>query len=436
MPATAQNPRVIIATSGTGGDLLPFVTLAQGLLERGHRVLMLIPAFHAATVQASGLPFQTFGTHEEFEGQLNDPDLWDERKGWGVVWKGLTPHLDAMCKLIERLPAEQSCVVLCHPILVPMAALARAVRPDLRIVCPYLAPSNLCSSHDMLTAGSLRIGSWIPVSWRQLLWKLIHKGWIDPITLPGLNAARGQRKLPPVRHFFEHVLAAPDASLGLFPSWFASVQLDWPQPFTEGDFVSAPLRCAAALSPELEQFLSIGTAPIVFTPGTGHRHAARYFKAATSALKRLGRRGIFITQHAAQLPDPLPPGIMWQAHAPFDALLPRAAAVVHHGGIGTTVEAFRAGIAQLIVPFAYDQFDNGLRARRLGVADVLLAKRLSATRMQKHLAGLLASRDVAQACSTLARKWSPESQLPWLLDRVEDALTATTRASRTTLLVG
>lgn len=71
----AQKPLVIIATSGTGGDLLPFVTLGQGLLERGNRVLMLIPRFHDATVQASGLPFQTFGTHEEFQAQQNDPDL-------------------------------------------------------------------------------------------------------------------------------------------------------------------------------------------------------------------------------------------------------------------------------------------------------------------------------------------------------------------------
>ncbi|ATQ79093.1 hypothetical protein CR152_24745 [Massilia violaceinigra] len=418
----SQKPLVIITTSGTAGDLLPFVRLGQCLLERGHRVMMLIPGFHDATVQASGLPFQTFGTHEEFQAQLNDPDLWDERKGWGVVWKGLVPHLNAMCQLIERLPAEQSCVVLCHPILVPMAALARAARPDLRIVCPYLAPSNLCSSHDMLTAGSLRIPSWIPISWRQALWRLIHKGWIDPLTLPSLNAARGQHKLPPVRHFFEHMLTVPDASLGLFPSWFATVQLDWPQPFTEGDFVSARISSPAALSPELERFLSDGTAPIVFTPGTGHQHAARYFNVAANALKQLGRRGLFITPHAAQLPDSLPSDIMWQPHAPFDALLPRVAAIVHHGGIGTTAEAFRAGIPQLIVPFAYDQFDNGLRAKRLGVAKVLLAKRLTTTRMQKRLAYLLTSRDVARACSTLGKKCTPKPGLPWLLDCIEEAL--------------
>ncbi len=416
------NPLVVVAASGTGGDMLPFITLSQGLLERGHRVLMLVPRFHEAIVKTSGVPYQTFGTHDEFQALLNDPDLWDERKGWGVIWNGLAPHLDTMRQLIQQFPTEQSCVVLSHPILVPMAALARAVRPDLRIVCAYLAPSNLCSSHDMLAAGSLRIPSWIPLSWRQALWRLIHKIWIDPVTLPTLNAARGRSKLPAVTHFFEHMLTAPNASLGLFPSWYASAQPDWPESFSAGDFVCAAAKSPDTLSPELEQFLSDGTPPIVFTPGTGHQHAARYFNTALNALKRLGRRGIFVTPHAAQLPDSLPSSVMWQAHVPFTALLPRAAAVVHHGGIGTTAEALRTGTPQLIVPFAYDQFDNALRAKRLGVADVLLAKRLSVRRMQKQLVYLLASEDVSQACSTLAQKMDQKPALPWLLDRTEAAL--------------
>jgi rhamnosyltransferase subunit B len=416
------NPLVIIATSGTSGDILPFITLSQGLLERGHRVLMLVPRFHEAIVQAAGVPYQTIGAHEEFQALLNDPDLWDERKGWGVIWNGLVPHLGALRQLIQRLPVEETCVVLSHPILIPMAAMARAVRPNLRIIAAYLAPSNLCSSHDMLSAGSLRIPDWIPISWRQTLWKLIHKGWIDPATLPSLNSAREQSGLPTVPHFFEHMLTAPSASLGLFPSWYACVQPDWPKSFSDGDFVSATLQSQTTLSPELEQFLSNGSPPIVFTPGTGHQHAERYFNIALKTLMRLGRRGIFVTPHAAQLPDSLPSSVMWQSHVPFALLLPRAAAVVHHGGIGTTAEAFRTGTPQLIVPFAYDQFDNGLRAKRLGVADVLLAKRLSVRRMQRKLAHILISHDVIRACSTIAQKMAQKSNMPWLLDRIEAAL--------------
>lgn len=425
----APKPLVIVSTTGTGGDIQPFIRVAQGLCERGHRVLLLVPKFHEEAAEASGVPYETMGTREEFQALLNNPDLWDERKGWGVIWSGVIPHLEGLRKLIQRLSTHGPCVVLSHPILVPVAALARSVRPDLHIVAAYLAPSNLCSSHDLLTIGSLGIAPWVPLSWRQSLWRLIHKVWIDPTCLPSLNTARSQHGLPRVPHFFEHMLKAPNASVGLFPDWFAAVQPDWPQPFLAGNFLPAPMQPAATtpLPPGLEQFLSDGDRPIVFTPGTGHQHAARYFATAAQALKRLGRRGLFVTPHSAQLPHPLPANILWQAHVPFTLLLPRVAAVVHHGGIGTTAEAFRAGVPQLVVPFAYDQFDNGLRAKRLGVADVLVAKRLSVRRMRKKLAALIASPEASRACDAVAQAMQQGPEMPWLLDRIEAALGMATK---------
>ena len=433
----SPDPLVIVATSGTGGDIFPFITLSQGLLERGHRVLMLVPRFHKAIVLAVEVPHLTFGTDGEWQALLADPDLWDERKGWGVIWHGLVPHLNAVRQIIQSLPDDQPCVVLSHPILVPMASLARSVRPELRIVCAYLAPSNLCSSHDMLAAGSLRIPSWIPIIWRQTLWSLINKVWIDPVTLPSLNAARSENRLAPVPHFFKHTYTTPNASLGLFPSWYASVQPDWPQSFAEGNFVNSIVTGQTALSPELEQFLSDGTPPIVFTPGTGFQHAAGYFNTALEALVRLRRRGIFVTAHATHLPRLLPSTVIWQSHVPFNLLLPRVAAVVHHGGIGTTAEAFRAGTPQLVVPFAYDQFDNGFRAKRLGVADVLLGKRLSVRRLQKQLAQLLDSHDVRGSCCTIAQKMGQKPDLSWLMELTEAVLFAVdTVKSESTLPIG
>ena len=417
-----ENPLIIVATSGTSGDILPFLTLSQGLLERGHRVLMLVPRFHEAIILTSGVPYQTFGSIDEWHSLLNDPDLWDDRKGWGVIWRGLLPHLGIVRQLIEQLSATESCVVLSHPILVPMAALARSVRPNLRIVSACLAPSNMCSSYDMLSAGSLQIPDWMPISWRKILWKLIHRGWIDPVTLPGLNAARSQNGLPTVPHFFEHILMTPNASLGLFPNWYASTQPDWPKPFIESDFVRSPDQKSATLSQEVEQFLLNGTPPIIFTPGTGHRHATQYFDIALKTLERLRQRGIFVTSHKEQLPKSLPSHVMWQAHVPFAALLPRAAAVVHHGGIGTIAESFHSGIPQLIVPFAYDQFDNGFRAKKLGVADVLLAKQMKVGHMHKKLKRLLFSQDVERACCTIEQKMAQRPDPVLFLDLAEAAL--------------
>jgi rhamnosyltransferase subunit B len=382
---------------------------------------MLVPTLHEAFVKSHGLQCEVFGTVEAFKAVLQDPNLWDERKGFGVVWKAMQAHFGVICELVARQPADTRCVLLCHPILLPLADLARAARPDLRIVGAFLAPSNLCSSYDLLTAGSQRIPSWVPLAWRQALWRLIFKKFIDPVTLPSLNTARAASGLAPVSGFFGHMFQVPDASIGLFPDWFASAQPDWPSPFVQGRFPDMPPASAAALSPELGRFLSEGDAPIAFTPGTGHQHAAKVFATAVETLKRLGRRGLLITPFAAQVPKDLPPNVMWVEQAPFQLLLPRLAALVHHGGIGTTAEAFRAGIPQLIAPYAFDQFDNGWRAHRLGVAEVLLPRQMSERRLRQRLVRLLSSPDVARSCAETAARMAKASSQP-LIDQLEKAL--------------
>jgi rhamnosyltransferase subunit B len=373
-------------------------------------------------MQTEGLPYEVFGTVSEFQATLSDPNLWDERKGFSVVWSGLQAHLGALRDLVQRRPAHTPCVLLCHPILVPLAAIAKHSRAGTRIVCAYLAPSNLCSSHSLLTAGSLPIPRWVPLACKRLLWRLIHKVWIDPGTLPSLNRWRLAHQLPAVSGFFAHLQQSPDASVGLFPAWLAGKQADWPAPFTEGHFPYGAHDKTSQLDPALERFLAQGDAPIGFTPGTGHRHAADYFAIALQTLQKLGRRGLLITPYAAQVPQDLPPQVMWLAQAPFELLLPRLSALVHHGGIGTTAEAFRAGIPQLVVPYAFDQFDNGLRAKNLGVAQVVLARKLSVRRLQQGLATLLASEQVKQRCAAIASQMRHGPAPAWLVQRVEAAM--------------
>lgn len=76
-------------------------------------------------------------------------------------------------------------------------------------------------------------------------------------------------------------------------------------------------------------------------------------------------------------------------YAPFSTLFPRAAAIVHHGGIGTTAMAMRAGRPMLIVPNSWDQPDNGHRAVRLGIARMLSKRQFTPNRAAVELRQLL-----------------------------------------------
>ena len=124
----------------------------------------------------------------------------------------------------------------------------------------------------------------------------------------------------------------------------------------------------------------------------------------------LGRRGILLTRHAHQLPTSLPGEVRHVAYAPFGELLPMCAAVVHHGGIGTTARALAAGTPQLVLPWAWDQPDNAARVRRLGAGSSLGPRYRSAARLAEALSELL--KPEAQArCRALSARFGDDDAL-------------------------
>jgi UDP:flavonoid glycosyltransferase YjiC (YdhE family) len=210
-----------------------------------------------------------------------------------------------------------------------------------------------------------------------------------------LSRLREELGLRPVWRVFKWWWS-PQRIIGLFPDWYGPPQPDWPRQtrlagFPRPDAVPA-CECVG------------DDAPIVFTFGTGMRHASGLFAACAEACKHLGRRGLFVTRHPGQLPSPLPGAIRHVDHAPFASLFPMCAAVVHHGGVGTTAAALAAGTPQLIVPWAYDQFDNAVRVERLGVgASLWRRSRRSARHIAEALSRLLAP-EVWERCREVAAR--------------------------------
>jgi UDP:flavonoid glycosyltransferase YjiC (YdhE family) len=132
-------------------------------------------------------------------------------------------------------------------------------------------------------------------------------------------------------------------------------------------------------------------APIVFTLGSAAVHlAGDFYRESVTAAKLLKRRAVLLVGKDENRPkEPLPEGIVAFNYAPFGELLPRARAMVHQGGIGTTGQGLRAGIPMLVVPFAHDQPDNASRVTRLGVARTISRSNYKAERVAKELKELL-----------------------------------------------
>ncbi|MFG0320161.1 MAG: glycosyltransferase, partial [Planctomycetota bacterium JB042] len=121
-----------------------------------------------------------------------------------------------------------------------------------------------------------------------------------------------------------------------------------------------------------------------------------------------GRRGVLLTGKAANVPGERPDGVIARDYAPFSLLLPRGAATVHHGGIGSTSQALRAGRPSVVVPHAHDQFNNAVHAVRLGVAAMVRRGRLDVDRLVRALRAVLDDPAVAARAATLGERLRSE----------------------------
>ena len=133
-------------------------------------------------------------------------------------------------------------------------------------------------------------------------------------------------------------------------------------------------------------------------------HARDFFQAGIEASSIIGRRAVLATLHADHVPTDLPDHVRHVEYAPFSLLLPRCAAIVHHGGIGTCAQGLVAGIPQLTMPMGFDQPDNATRLRRLGVGSWVAPTHFTGPRVAAGLSDLLANSQVNVEC----RRWKAE----------------------------
>ena len=239
-----------------------------------------------------------------------------------------------------------------------------------------LQPVGLGSVADPPLFPTLRMRSWWPHWYRRFLYRTGDALILDPLIRKPLNELRKELNLPPVSRIWTQWRCSPQLILGLFPEWYASAP-DWPAQLRTVGFVRYDQGETKELPAAVREFLDAGPPPVVVTFGSAMRLGRPYFEAAVEACKLLGVRGLLLGKGGDQIPPDLPPGVAHADYAPFSLVFPRAAAVVHHGGIGTTAQALTAGVPQLVMPMAFDQPDNAQRLERLGVARSLYPKRFT-----------------------------------------------------------
>jgi len=417
--ASSSPPQYLVIAVGTTGDIHPFMRIALSFRAMGRKVTFITNSVHLPLLEGSGLDCIGLGTEEDYLRIVQDPNIWHPRRGLATMF---AHYADSLLQLVATIRDQFSgvpLVAIAHPLAVPGAAIAREKRWLSKVVSVHLAPSTLRTCHDPMRIGDVTIPRWFPHACRRACWRFVERGWIDPTALTPTNQARRALGLAAVQSsFLAHLEQVPDLTIALFPPWFGPTMPDWPKPLISADFplFDATLKeqmagrmsgnASGQLPEELQAFLAAGEAPLVFTPGTGNVHAHLFFRCAVAATRNLGQRAVLLTKDRSQVPAELPACVLWQPYLPLASLLPRAKALIHHGGIGTTAEALRAATPQLVTPFAWDQFDNAARVKALGAGLVLRASRASERRFTRFLRALISADGLRERCKLLSKNFA------------------------------
>lgn len=360
--------KILLAAAGSLGDTLPFVALGRALQQRGHAVHLFASESYAG--HAAGLPFTAVASAAETELLLRDPRVTAPRRGMALIGEAFAAGLPGAFEALRAQVVPGQTIAVGSTLAFATRLLKDALGVPVATV--HLAPSVFRSVQRPPRLGPRGSLARLPPALQRTAWWLIDRLVLDRLFTRPFNAYRRQLGLAPVDRVFGAWLHQADLTLGLFPPWFAPPPPDWPAGLRCTGFPLHDSGDAHPLPPALQAFLDAGEPPVGFTSGTANATSHGFFAASAAACELGGRRGLLITQFGDQLPARLPPGVLHVPYAPFGQLLPRLAAFVHHGGIGSTSQALRAGVPQLVRPMAYDQFDNAHQLQRLGVAERLL----------------------------------------------------------------
>lgn len=405
-----------LCTDGTHGDVLPFVRLGQALAARGHDTVLYSHDFYAETAARAGLRFVSTDTAEGYARQLADhrhlllnvlgdagrvADFYRRNR----VLEQTRDEFHALAGLVRSRPAGDVVVVGRHTSRLSVLMVREALGVPAAWVC--VTPTQ-------------HLG--LPMTER-----------LYPQALAGpMNEMRATVGLPEVTDWSTWLRSA-DLVLGLWPRWFDQAG---PALMAGSDAPAATPTAGHALAgfvphdaaetgdlpPDIAELVAGDVPPILVSGGSSQLLHGDWYAVATRAAARTGHPVVVTCPHRDMLPEDLPDQVRWHPALPFATLVPRVAAVVHHGGILTSARAVASGTPQVVLAHGADRPDNARRLRALGLAEWLPAARWQVDTVSALIARVLADPAYRHRAESLATTMDTERAATGACEHLEALL--------------
>jgi sterol 3beta-glucosyltransferase len=355
--------RIGLQTWGSDGDILPFMALAKGLADAGHTVTVAYTSVDDKDYCAHGSQ-GGFRTIKACDGLRTGADLY-----------ALTPFTDPFSELRALL---QTCY---EPAVAAMFAASEALCKEHDVVIGH----TLC--HTLLTASEkhhcprvslclapmvIRTDSMPPVGPNlgrfvsSTMWAIGDLA-MTTVLFPKAKALRREQGLPPIRSLQQELFTSRQLTLVAASPVLCPRPADWGPHIQMSGFLNIPQEEGDTLSEDLRAFLAAGPSPVYMTFGTCMQFAMQQnMRLFVDAAKLSGQRAI-IQGDGGVLGLESSVDVLFVGRMPHAKVFPHCAAVVHHGGAGTTQAALLAGCPSVVVAHAYDQHDWAKRLHRAGV---------------------------------------------------------------------
>lgn len=375
--------QVTIIAVGSRGDVEPYVALGNGLKQAGHAVHVLGSQDFRDAITAHGLTYFDIGGSIQSVAQgmqdlLEGGNFLKILSSMGPAAQGMVSQAvvsglaacDGSDLVIAGLGGFSVGLALSEKLGIPFVPAYLYPFTPTREFASVLLPSTGVALPAWANRLSHRIG-------RQMLWQAFrsadNKARREVLHLPAapllgpfgsLEKAGGTV----LCGYSRHVIPVPrdwSRSIHVTGYWFLEPAPGWKPPA------------------ELDLFLNSGPTPVYLGFGSMvHRRPEEMADLVLRALERTGQRAVVSTGWGGMRTSRLPDSVCMVGSIPHSWLFPRMAAVVHHGGVGTTAAGLRAGVPAVVTPFFGDQPFWGDRVHSLGVGPRPIPRRqLSSDRL-------------------------------------------------------